>query len=181
MDTASRFAELTGPIEDRMFATVWRILRHADDAEDALHAAVTVVWKERLRVERHPNPQALILKICADVAIDHFRHRERRRERQTPDAVAGSMPARGLDPVGDAVARESLDEMMSAIARLSQNQAVAVVMRFVQSESYETIAAALGCGTATARKHVARGREKLARMLRHLDPAALAHDLHHHD
>ena len=56
---------------------------------------------------------------------------------------------------------------MEAITRLPANQATAIVMRCVQSESYEVIALALGCGAASARKHVARGRERLARLLRH--------------
>jgi RNA polymerase sigma-70 factor (ECF subfamily) len=130
---------------------------------------MATVWQEWGRIESHPNPQALILKICADAAIDHCRRRRRRRERQDVGALADVLPAPRSDPAQDAIARESFDDLMAAITRLPANQATAVVMRFVQSEPYETIAAALGCGTATARKHVARGRERLARSLRHLD------------
>lgn len=176
LDTDSRLIQMIGPIEDRMLATVWRVLRHPQDAEDALQTAMATVWQEWRRIEAHPNPGALILKICADAAIDHCRRRQRRRERQGVDALANTLPATRSDPSRNAIACEAVDDLMAAIARLPANQATAIVMRFVQSESYESIAAALGCGNATARKHVARGRERLARLLRHLDLPRLVHD-----
>jgi RNA polymerase sigma factor (sigma-70 family) len=159
-----------------MIATVWRVLRHPQDAEDALQTAVATLWREWGRIERHPNPQALILRICADAAIDQCRQRQRRRQRPNFDALASSLPAPRSDPTQNAIERESFDAIMAGITRLPGNQATAIVMRFIQSEPYETIAAALRCGTATARKHVARGRERLAHLLRHLDLERLVND-----
>ena len=69
-----------------------------------------------------------------------------------------------------------LDEVMAAVTRLPVREAAAVVMRFIQDEPYESIAAVLGCGPATARKHVARGRARLARSLRRLDITRLVHE-----
>ena len=176
MDTGSRFLEVIGPIEDRMIATVWRVLRHPQDAEDALQTAVATLWQEWGRIERHPNPHALILRICADAAIDECRRRQRRRERADVGALVNSPSASRLDPSEDAIAREALDDVIEAITRLPANQATAVVMRCIQSESYEVIALALGCGAASARTHVARGRNRLARLLRHLDFEPLVHN-----
>ena len=70
MDTENSFAGLINPIKRRMFETVWRILRHSQDAEDALQNALTTVWQQRSRIAGHAAPQALVLKICADAAID---------------------------------------------------------------------------------------------------------------
>jgi RNA polymerase sigma-70 factor, ECF subfamily len=176
MDNGSRFLQVVGPIEDRMIATIWRVLRHPQDAEDALQTAVATIWKDWGRIERHPNAHALILKICATAALDECRRRQRRRERADVAALTNSLSAPRSDPSNEAIAREALDDVMEAIARLPANQATAIVMRCVQSESYEVIAQAVGCGTATARKHVARGRERLARSLRHLDFARLVHN-----
>src|SRR5260370_799254 len=72
-----RFAELIAPIKSRMFETVWRILRHSHDAEDALQVALTTIWQQRTRIESHPAPQVLMLKICADAAIDQYRRRRK--------------------------------------------------------------------------------------------------------
>ena len=163
MDTGSRFLQVIGPIEDRMIATVWRVLRHPQDAEDALQTAVATIWKDWGRIERHPNAHALILKICATAALDECRRRQRRRERADVAALANSLSAPRSDPSNDAIAREAFGDVMEAIARLPANQATAIVMRCVQSESYEVIALALGCGLATAQAR--RSRTRTARTI----------------
>jgi RNA polymerase sigma-70 factor (ECF subfamily) len=162
------FARLVAPIKSRMFETVWRILRHSQDAEDALQIALTTIWKQRARIESHPAPQALMLKICADAAIDQYR---RRRNNQADvvaleDNLASTRPL----PVDAVIGREMLEILLDAISRLSPNQATSIVMRFIQGESDAAIAAALGCGTETVREHLARGRERLGRMLGWLSP-----------
>jgi RNA polymerase sigma factor (sigma-70 family) len=150
-----------------MFETVWRILRHVQDAEDALQVALTTMWRQRQRIECHPAPQALMLKICADAAIDQYR----RRYNDLSKAVTleDSIPsARPLPP--DAAIRNEMHEILiEAIARLSPNQATAITMRFIQGEPDAAIATALGCGIATVREHLDRGRERLGRMLGRLD------------
>jgi len=61
---------------------------------------------------------------------------------------------------------------IDAIARLPEKQAAAVTLRVLEEQPYEAVAAALGCTEPTARVHVLRGREKLARRLGPLAPAA---------
>ena len=168
MDTENSFAGLINPIKRRMFETVWRILRHSQDAEDALQNALTTVWQQRSRIAGHAAPQALVLKICADAAIDQFRRR--RGDKTDVAALENCLPSARPPPVDDAIERETLEIIVAAISRLSPNQATAVVMRFIQNESEATIAAALGCGTETVREHLDRGRERLGRMLGRLAP-----------
>ncbi|MES2792547.1 MAG: RNA polymerase sigma factor [Planctomycetota bacterium] len=170
MDRDNSFAGLIAPIKRRMFETVWRVLRHSQDAEDALQKALTTAWQQRARIERHPTPQALILKICADAAIDQFRQSRRGNERVDVAPIAESLPSAQPLPVDDAIEHETLEIVMEAISRLSPNQATAVVMRFIQGESNATIAAALGCGTETVREHLDRGKERLRQMLGRLAP-----------
>lgn len=168
MDTENSFANLIAPIKRRMFETVWRILKDAHDAEDALQNALTTVWQQRGRIESHSAPEALILKICADAAIDQFRRR--RRDKKNVAVLDDCLPSARPPPVDDAIERETLEIIVEAISRLSPNQAMAIVMRFIQGESDATIAAALGCGTETVREHLDRGRERLGRMLGRLAP-----------
>jgi len=164
------FAQLIAPVKNRMFETVWRVLRHTQDTEDALQNALTTAWRQRARIARHSAPQALILKICTDAAIDQFRRCRRRRDKQDISAVEVGLCSARPSPIDDAIGHETLDIVMDAISRLSPNQARAVVMRFIQGESDAAIAAALGCGTETVREHLDRGRERLGRMLGRLAP-----------
>ncbi len=171
MDDKTDLAKFIAPVRDRMLATVWRILRHPQDAEDALQNALVTLWRQRTQVESHPTPHALILRICADAAIDHFRRR--RLNHVDVSLLEEGLPAPDLSPLDGLIKDETLDLVMDAIAGLSPKQSVAIVMKYILAESHATIAEALGCSTETVREHLARGRERLAPLLGHLVPDRL--------
>ena len=159
------YDRLIRPIQDRMVRSIWRILKDPNDAEDALQDALASIWKRRGRVRRHPNPQALILRMCINAAYDVLRRKAHRPGHQTLDSVEG-----GVLTGNDAFQQEQDGEVRRAVARLPRNQAVAVLMRVVGEEPYDAIAHALGCSEATARTHVARARARLRHLLAHLLP-----------
>ena len=162
-ESRSDYDELIAPIESRMMLTVWRVLGDADEAEDALQDALVRIWRTLSRIRAASNSHALILKICADSAYDRLRKRIRHRKRH--QRVPAETASREPSPSTREEARETCSQIRDAIGHLSRNQAVAIVMRIVQRESYATIAAVLNCGEATARKHGARGRTHLQRLL----------------
>lgn len=150
-----------------MLNAVWFPLGNAHDAEDALQDALVVIVRKWERVLKHPNPHALVLKICTETAVDHARSRKRRFRNRQKQLDAGQAEL-GTE-VADIVANQELnDEIISIVARLPRNQAIAFLLRATQDQPYENIAAALGCRESTARKHVARARERLSVALRHL-------------
>ena len=159
------YERLIGPIEDRMIHSIWRIVGDPADAEDAFQDALTSIWRRLEHVRSHPNPPALVLRICANAAYDILR---RRRRRQRDSMLPGSPGDRSASVQEEVMQAERRLEIRQAIAQLSRNQAVAVLMRDVEDEPYEAIAQALGCGEATARKHVARARARLRVALSHL-------------
>jgi RNA polymerase sigma-70 factor (ECF subfamily) len=159
------FEELVTPLEDRMIRTIWRIVRQPEEAEDTLQEALAVIWKKLDRINSHPNPQALILKICANAAIDTL------RKRRFGQRLAGSSEVDGLPSAAmpDNVAEKEMEAVvLGAISRLPRKQSVAVLMRIVEEQSYAEIGRALGCREGTARTHVLRARSKLSRWLGHL-------------
>lgn len=163
------FDQIVRPIERQMMQTVWHILGDVHDAEDALQDALTIVLKRWKRVARHDNPHALIVKICADCAYDHLRSKIRlSRRHQVLDKL--DKPSHLNDAAEQLSRRELRREIMSAIAKLSRNQASAFLLRSTEGQSYDCIAAALGCSVATARKHVARARYRLSILLQPLTP-----------
>ncbi len=162
------FEKLIRPVQDRMVRSAWRILGNAGDAEDALQDALTAIWARRRRVCGHPNPEALILRMCANAAYDLLRRKARRNGplQPLPAQVAASSPC-----AADHLSQQELSKQVrAAIGQLPRKQGLAVLMRVVQEQPYGAIAEALGCKVATARKHVHRGRSRLARTLRHLRP-----------
>lgn len=170
------------PNEGQMTRVVWRIVRNPEDAEDTLQDALSTIWKKRRLVCGHPNPRALILKICINAAYDMLRKRRRRRKHEKsstlhlhsqqedkPD-LANPVTASHTSALDQLVQEETEGEILEAIGRLPRKQAVAVLMRIVKEQPYEVIAQAMGCSESTVRIHVARGRARLNNWLAHLNP-----------
>lgn len=167
-DPENDYERIVRPLEARMMQSVWRILRDADDADDALQCALAQLWRRWAKLRRHVNPEALVLRVCIDAAHDQLRKRTRRRRleqsRAPVDAGSTFEPSRQMEQ------EECDSEVMRAIASLPGKQRVAAYLRLVQECPYSAVAAALGCSEPTARKHVARGRERLRTVLAHLAP-----------
>ncbi|WP_404307795.1 RNA polymerase sigma factor [Neorhodopirellula lusitana] len=152
------------PIESRLAATAYRVLRSDSQAADALQNAMIRIWKNRRTLTTHANPTAWMLRIVLNATYEQLR---RRRDRTNDiESVAA------LDTVDDALSYdESRSRVLSELASLSPQQAEAVMLRLVEELSYQEVADALDCSLATARVHVNRGREKLRSRLSDLDPA----------
>ena len=143
METAkSEYEKLIQPIEDRMINSVWRITRNPDDADDAFQDALTKIWKQFDKIKQHPNPQALILRICANSAYDTIRRKNRYRKLEELYSLEYHEKQASSDEL--VLKNERKEEIFWAISRLSRNQASAVLMRFIQELPYSEIALALG-------------------------------------
>jgi RNA polymerase sigma factor (sigma-70 family) len=162
------YEELIDPVRERMMRIIWRVVRHPEEVEDTMQEVLAVIWKKRDRIFRHPNPQALVLKICVNAAVDALR-RQRRVDRFAGSAIIDRLPDSAAGSGRDRAETEGL--VRRAVGRLPNNQAIAVVMRVLEGYSYKEIAGALGCREATARTHVLRGRAKLSRWLSYLRPS----------
>ncbi len=173
------YEALIQPIEGQMTRTIWRIVRDKEEASDTLQEALATIWKRMDRVCTHPNPQALILKICIDAAYDTLRKRRRgdRNRDETPEELDKRKNAQTDAPETRFRAEQTEKEVLDAIARLPKKQATAMLMRLVREESYETIAQVLGCKETTVRIHVTRGRAKLQKWLSHLKPSSITREV----
>jgi len=169
-DRQPEYDRIIGPIEGRMIKSIWRIVRNSADADDAMQDALLTIWRRWARVVKHPNPEALVLKICIDAAYDLTRRKIRDRRIIDSGTVAGERSDVSPSPPAETIGAEQHIEIITAIHRLSRRQAVATLMRVVEDQPYRHIAAVMGCTEATARKHVARGRDRLRISLAHLDP-----------
>lgn len=167
-ESVESFERLIRGLEARMLATIWRILRNDEDVADAHQQALIRIWEHFKQVARHPNPPALVLRICIQASYDELRKRTRSRRLENLaehlDRLTDSSPS-ALQRLRD---EEQSAEIRHAIAALPRKQALATMMRVIDQQSYAEIAQALGCSEVTARSHVARGRAKLAQRLARL-------------
>jgi RNA polymerase sigma factor (sigma-70 family) len=123
-------------------------------------------------VRRHPNPQALILKICLNAAYDSLRRRRRSMRLEEISILSNTPGPSDQGAMRTLASKETGAQVLQAIGRLPRKQALAVLMRIIQEESFDVIARTLGCSEVTARIHVSKGRARLQRWLAHLDPSA---------
>jgi RNA polymerase sigma-70 factor (ECF subfamily) len=163
------YEQLILPLEKKMIRTIWRVVRNQTEAEDTLQEALTTIWKRLDRILRHPNPDALILKICLDTAYDSLRKWNYPATHDLYSLAQLPSPTKP-DSIEPLQRQETKVEILDAIAQLPKKQAVAVLMRMVQEESYKDIAQVLGCSEGTVRIHVLRGRKRLSKWLYHLKP-----------
>jgi RNA polymerase sigma-70 factor (ECF subfamily) len=154
------------PMESRLIATAWRVLRDHEDVGDTLQDALTRIWKHREQLDSHPNPQAWMLRIVLNAAYDRLRHRKVRRTEALPSNLASNDTSASSKLQNLETRARLLDE----ISRLSPQQAQAILLRVVENMPYDAIAAALGCSESTARVHVQRSRRKLHDRLIDLQP-----------
>jgi RNA polymerase sigma-70 factor, ECF subfamily len=169
-DLQQTYDRIVRPIEDRMIRSICRIVRNPQDAEDAMQNALLTILKRWNRISRHARPQAMVLKICIDAAYDRTRRVLRDRRVVALAEGDGEQAGTARTPAEALIDGEQYAEIVTAIHRLPRQQATAMLMRAIQGQAYEDIAAALGCAEATARKHVARSRERLRIWLAHLNP-----------
>lgn len=161
----AQYNQLVKPIEHQMIQAVWRIIRHPQDAEDALQEALMRLWKKWQQIKKHPNPKALILTICIHAAYDVLRQRGRKPVHENLDDYDFTLPDDAALPSEKVERSELHAALLNEISKLPQNQRIAVHMRYVEGFSDYEIAAALGCAEVTVRKHVSRACEKLRRQL----------------
>ena len=164
-DDRTIYDELIAPLEDRMMRSIWRIVRNADLAEDSLQDALAVIWKKRRRICGHPNPPALILKICLSAAYDSLRKLQRTR-RHTDLSQLDVVPASTYHNADRDLEEKELEEQVQqAIRRLPRKRALAVMMRLINDEPFDAIAQAMDCSEVTVRIHISKGRAQLRKWL----------------
>jgi RNA polymerase sigma-70 factor (ECF subfamily) len=164
-DDRKLYDELIAPLEATMMRSIWQIVRNADLAEDCLQDALAIIWKKRLQICRHPNPRALILRICLNSAYDSLRKQDRRQRQLNLSLLDNDPASQEKDADRNLEEREIQEQVQLAISKLPRKRALAVMMRLIQEESFAVIAQALNCSEVTARIHLSRGRAQLREWL----------------
>ena len=157
----------------KMYATAFRILRNADDAEDAVADAV-------VRMLRHIDQFTEIA--CADTAPSAV-HRDRneallcvytrhaaidicrRRRPTTPIDDAPEIPDHADTPEDAMLAREQIDALRRAIDTINPDFREVILLRYAHDMTVRDIATALELNEVTVRTRLLRGKNALHKQL----------------
>jgi RNA polymerase sigma factor (sigma-70 family) len=155
----ANFDDLFRVVWPRAVTTARRIVGPGGDPEALAAEALTRAYDRWPTVGRHPAPDAWVLRVTINLALDKV------RRMPVPEGAVIDLrddaPARGLviDSTDDATAvRLALG---AALRELPDKQRQAVALRYLAGCQEDQIAASLGVSPGTVKTHLRRGLDKL--------------------
>ena len=139
-----------------------RLLRHPDDAEEAVQEALVRAWRRRDSCRTPDAPLAWMLQITRNEAFRLRDCRNRLRARECADEVDEGPPTddRRLEEVIGAVATEQV------LSRLSADERALVRLRYLQDLTQPDMARLLDLPEGTVKVRLHRIRKKLHQALK---------------
>ena len=161
--SASDFDDLFRSVWGRAVATARRILGPGGDPEGLAAEALTRAYDRWPSVRRHPAPDAWVLRVTINLALD--------RLRQPVLSDSGTIDLRddaadaGLLVASDDDATATRLALGAALRVLPEKQRHAVALRYLAGCDEATIAASLGINPGTVKTHLKRGLASLRSQL----------------
>lgn len=144
------FRQFYERMEPRAIAVANRLTGSSAVAEDVAAEAFARAFSRWAKVRSHPNPDAWLLRVVGNLAVDHVRH-EARRPHITEQSRA--------DLPGDEAALRV--DVARALDSLSARQREVVVMRYLIDLTEDDVAVQLGLSTGSVKTHLSRASAKL--------------------
>lgn len=146
-------------MHDRALRTARRLVGNRSVAEDLSAEALARSFAHWNDVRNHPNPDAWLMRVVGNLAIDHIR-RDRNASTELAEPVANDRPDE------DAALRVDLAR---AVHRLPRRQQEVVVMRYLVDLSEADVASSLGMSTGSVKTHLSRVSGRLRGQLGELE------------
>jgi len=173
------FEEVFELHKDMVYALASRLLTDKSEAYDVTQDVFLVLYRQIQRFRGECTLKTWLYRVTLNQAANRNRWWRRRfRERSRPLSITGSFEDQpSVEPVspGPSLDRQLLslearEAIAKGLARLPFDQKAAVILRDVQHLSYEEIARTAGVSVGTVKSRIARGREKLRRVLQCYQP-----------
>ncbi|MEN8149135.1 MAG: sigma-70 family RNA polymerase sigma factor [Planctomycetota bacterium] len=168
-DTAS-FGEIVESYEKRIFATIYRILGHSEDARDLAEEVFLRAWSKLDTFREGARFSTWLYTIALNLTRSELRKRKTRRKVKpvSLDALGGRedgpppLPPDPAESPGEILGRRELHELaLEQIAALEPDAREVVVLRDMQDLAYDEIAGITGVPIGTVRSRLFRARGTL--------------------
>jgi len=168
------FSQWIAPAQSRMINCTWRIVRSAADTDDVIQEVLLHVFKRFAEIRNHPNPTALLLRICTQKSLDHLRRRKVRGG--PPVDLPSNLSESAPSPRQQLANSELQDQLLAFVERLPAREAEAITLFALEDLGYPEVAAAMNCREATVRVLVSRARERFRTEFKTNRTAPLGHN-----
>lgn len=168
------FGVLFGRHRDRLWAVALRTTGNPEDAADALQEAMISAFRRADSFRGDALVTTWLHRVVVNAALDRLRRNKVRATQPLPDdletyADRGAVLA-SVDPSGDpeeqAVLADRKALVLAALDRLPPDQKAAIVLVDLEGFPVEEAARILECPAGTVKSRCARGRTRLAALLR---------------
>lgn len=167
-DEAEFLSELYHANYRLTYGTALKVLRHPQDAEDAVQTVMLkLIQKTHLLRTLNGNKLASYLVISTrNTAISLYRQNKARNQRQE-ELVIEVVPADvRTGPEEQVLSQEKMECLLAAIDRLPPRERDSLMLRYMQGLNDSEIADTLGIAIVSARALLSKGRKKLREMLK---------------
>ncbi len=155
---AGAFSEIVSRYSGMVYATCRRVLRNAEDAQDA--AQECFIELMRARVEPSPTLGPWLHTVAVRRSLDRFKSARRRAQREL------DYPQAQESVQAEPETAELLALIDEAIAALPDAPRVLIVGRFLENRTYDSLAEAQNISESTARYRVNNGIEQIRAFLK---------------
>ncbi len=187
------FARLFTRHRDRLWAVALRTMGNPHDAADGLQDGLVAAYRRADSFRGDAAVTTWLHRVIVNACLDRIRAAKVRRAEALPDDLEergdrGSVLTSGGDrddPEQAAIGDERRRALLTALASLPYEQRAALVLVDMEGHSVAEAAAILDCAEGTVKSRCARGRARLATLLRGRladtpdPPAALSGDRRH--
>jgi len=158
---------------DRLWAVALRTTGNPEDAADALQEAMISAFRRADSFRGDALVTTWLHRIVVNACLDRLRRNKVRAAQPLPDdleeyAGRGAVLAAGdtAGPEDQAVLSDRRGAVLAALERLPAEQKAAVVLVDLEGYPVEEVARMLECPSGTVKSRCARGRARLAVLLR---------------
>lgn len=164
--TREEFQREILPINKRLFATAFRLLRNREEAEDAVQEVFIKLWNMRDKLTDYKSPLALATTMTRNQSLDRLR---KHKPALIEDGGMEEIDRSGKSPQAILENSESLILINSIIDRLPDKHKEAITMHDIDGFSYQEISEMTGTNLATLRVNLSRARESVREQLNKLN------------
>jgi RNA polymerase sigma-70 factor (ECF subfamily) len=160
---------------DRLWAVALRTTGNPEDAADALQEAMISAFRRADSFRGDALVTTWLHRVVVNASLDRLRRNKVRAAQPLPDdldeyagrgAVLTAPDAHG-DPESRALEADRRGAVLAALEQLPPEQKAALVLVDMEGYPVEEAARMLDCPTGTVKSRCARGRARLAGLLRH--------------
>jgi RNA polymerase sigma-70 factor (ECF subfamily) len=164
-DTAS-FEQIVLRYERRVMTLCLRLLRGADEAQDAAQEVFLRAFKYIHRLDLQRPIEPWLMRMTVNVCHDIYRKKLRRHQTFSETSATETDPKdEAPDPYSGFAWEQQRQLLWRALQELPEKEKMAVILRDVEGFSTAEVAEILGSSEGTVRSQICRGRLRIKELM----------------